>query len=109
MRFVNVHRVLLIHVFVPLIILYAVLPCTTLFRANKYYSPLGRNLRVCCRRFGWQLEDFLLGFVSFNDDCFHNFCMNNTIMNNIAACIELWRRITSIKQFSLYTFSFFAL
>jgi len=30
-----------------------------------------------CRRFGWQLEDFLLGFVSLNDDCFHNFCINN--------------------------------
>jgi len=26
---------------------------------------------------GWQLEDFLLGFISLNDDCFHNFCMNN--------------------------------
>jgi len=24
---------------------------------GKYYSPLGRNLRFCCRRFGWQLED----------------------------------------------------
>ena len=44
---------------------------------GKYYSPLGRNLRFCCRRFSWQLEDFLLGFVSLNDDCFHNFCMNN--------------------------------
>jgi len=44
---------------------------------GKYYSPLGRNLRFCCRRFGWQLEDFLLGFVSLTDDCFHNFCMNN--------------------------------
>ena len=29
-----------------------------------------------CRRFSWQLEDFLLGFVSLNDDGFHNFCMN---------------------------------
>jgi len=44
---------------------------------GKYYTPLGRNLRFCCRRFDWQLEDFLLGFVSLNDDCFHNFCMNN--------------------------------
>jgi len=44
---------------------------------GKYNSPLGRNLRFCCRRFGWQLEDFLLGFVSLNDDCFHNFCMSN--------------------------------
>jgi len=44
---------------------------------GKYYSPLGRNLRFCCRRFGWQLEDFLLDFVSLNDYCFHNFCMNN--------------------------------
>jgi len=23
------------------------------------------------------LENFLIGFVSLNDDCFHNFCMNN--------------------------------
>jgi len=44
---------------------------------GKYYSTLGRNLRFCCGLFGWQLEDFLLGFVSLNDDCFHNFCMNN--------------------------------
>jgi len=44
---------------------------------DKYYSSLGRNLRFCCRRFSWQLEDFLLGFVSLNDDCFHNFCMHN--------------------------------
>jgi len=29
------------------------------------------------RRFSWQLEDFLLGFVLLNDDCFHTFCMNN--------------------------------
>jgi len=28
---------------------------------GKYYSPLGRNLRFCCRRFSWQLEVFLLG------------------------------------------------
>jgi len=44
---------------------------------GKCYSPLGRNLRFCCRRFSWQLDDFLLGFVSLNDDCFHNFCMDN--------------------------------
>jgi len=44
---------------------------------GKYYSPLGRNLRFCCHRFGWLLEDFLLGFVSLNDDCFHNFCVDN--------------------------------
>jgi len=44
---------------------------------GKYYSTLGRNLRFCCRRFGWQLQDFLLGFVSLNDDCFHNFFTNN--------------------------------
>jgi len=44
---------------------------------GNYYSPLGRNLRFCCRRFSWQLEDFLLGFVSLTNDCFHNFCMNN--------------------------------
>jgi len=43
---------------------------------GKYYSPLGSNLRSYCRRFGWQLEDLLLGFVSLNDDCFPNFCMN---------------------------------
>jgi len=44
---------------------------------GKYYSPLGRNLGFCCRCFSWQLEDFLFGFVSLNDDCFHKFCMNN--------------------------------
>jgi len=44
---------------------------------GKYNLPLGWNLRFCCRRFGWQLEDFLLGFVSLNNDCFHNFYMNN--------------------------------
>jgi len=44
---------------------------------GKYYSPLGRNLRFCCRRFSWQLEDFFLGFISLTVDCFHNFCMNN--------------------------------
>jgi len=44
---------------------------------GKYYSPIGRNRRFCRRRLGWQIEDFLLGFVLLNDDCFHNFCMNN--------------------------------
>jgi len=29
---------------------------------GKYYSPLGRNLRFCSRRFGWQLEDFFVRF-----------------------------------------------
>jgi len=27
---------------------------------GNYFSPLVKNLRFCCRRFGWQLEDFLL-------------------------------------------------
>jgi len=44
---------------------------------GKYYSPLARNLRFCCRRFSWQLEDVLLAFVLLNDDCFPNFCMEN--------------------------------
>jgi len=44
---------------------------------GNYYSPLGNNIKFYCRRFGWQLKDFLLGFVSLNVDCFHNFCMNN--------------------------------
>jgi len=77
MRFVNVHHVLLIHVrlrsrnnLLRSIALYSIVH-------GKYYSPLGRNLRFCWRRFGWQLQDFLLVFVSLNDDCFHNFCMNN--------------------------------
>jgi len=34
MRFVNVHRVLLIHVFVHVIMLYVVLLCTALFIVN---------------------------------------------------------------------------
>jgi len=70
MRFVNVYRVLLIHVFFRVIILYSIVH-------SKYYSPLSRNLGFCCRRFSWQLEDFLLGFVSLIDDCFQHFCMNN--------------------------------
>jgi len=73
---VNVHRVLLIHDFDRDIILYVVLLCTYIVH-GKYYSPLVRNLRLCCRRFGWQLEDFSLGFVLLTDDCFHNFCKNN--------------------------------
>jgi len=56
---------------------------------GKHYSPLGRNLRFCCRRFGWQLEDFLLDFVSLNDDCFHKFCMNNIpVALQIASLVE---------------------
>jgi len=47
---------------------------------GKYYSPLGRNVMFCCCRFGWQLADYLLGFVLLNDDCFHNFCMNNILV-----------------------------
>jgi len=38
---------------------------------GKYYSPLGRHLRFCCCRSGWQLEDFLLGFFSLNDKTRH--------------------------------------
>jgi len=60
MRFVNVHHVLLIHVFVRVIILHVVLPCTALFMLN-FIRPLVE----------------IIGFVSLNDDCFHNFCMNN--------------------------------
>jgi len=57
---------------------------------GKYYSFLGRNVRFCCRRLGWQLEDFLLGFVPLNDDCFHNFCMNNILVAQlqIASLVE---------------------
>jgi len=44
---------------------------------GKYFSPHGRNLRFCCRRFGWKLENVLLGLVSLNDECIHNFCRNN--------------------------------
>jgi len=54
---------------------------------DKYYSPLGRNLRFCCRRFGWQLEDFLLGFGALNDDCFHNFYMNNIPVAQLQNCV----------------------
>jgi len=32
------------------------------------------------RCFSWQLEYVLLGFVSLNDGCFHNFCMNNILV-----------------------------
>lgn len=43
---------------------------------GDYYSPLGRNLRFCCRRFDWRWEDFVSGCVSLNNDYFRNFCMN---------------------------------
>jgi len=39
---------------------------------GNYHSPLGRNLRFCYRRFVWQLEDILLGFLLLNVDCFYN-------------------------------------
>jgi len=111
---------------------------------GKYYSDLGRNLRFCCRVFGWQLQDLLLSFVSLNDDCFHNVCLNNIPVARLqiaslveellslregfvtfdcsnfllksdsivllnATCIERWRRVTSVEQFSLYFFFFSAL
>ena len=44
---------------------------------NDYYSPIGRNLRFCCRRFEWQWEDFVSGCVSLHNDNFLNFCANN--------------------------------
>jgi len=66
----NARRVLLIHVFVHVIILYVVFIALHRIVHGKYYSPLGINLRFFCCRFGWQLEDFLLGFVSLNANCF---------------------------------------
>jgi len=60
----------LIHVFIRVIILVRNIALRSIVH-SKYYSPLGRN------RFGWQLEEFLLGFVSLNDDFFHNLCMND--------------------------------
>jgi len=54
-----------------------ILRTLTYHLSSLYHLYLGRNLRFCCRRFGCQLEDFLLGFVSLDDDRFHNFCMNN--------------------------------
>jgi len=45
--------------------------------AGNVVGAISKNIRFCCRRFGWQLADFLVGFVSLNDDCFHNIFMNN--------------------------------
>jgi hypothetical protein len=42
-----------------------------------YYSLFWKNLKFCCRRYGWSDEDFLSGQVSLNNNCFHHFCMNN--------------------------------
>jgi len=97
MSFINIHRVLLIHVFGRVSILYVVLPKHSSIVHGKYYSPLGRNLRFCCRRFGWQLEDFLLGFVSLNDECFHNLCMSNipVAQLQIASLVE---ELLSVRQ-----------
>ena len=44
---------------------------------GDYYSLLGRNLKYCCRRFQWWLDDLASGCVSLNNDYFRNFCMNN--------------------------------
>jgi len=97
MRFVNVNRVLLILVFVSIIILYVVLPCTALFMVN--YSPLGRNFRFCCRRFGWQLGWF---FVSF---CLAYWWMFSYILFeqysgcSAVNCIISWRAIEFARGF----------
>jgi len=64
---------------------------------GKYYSPLGRNLRFCCCRFGWQLEDFLLGFCPANDDCFHKFCMNN-ILFALLQIVSLVEELLSSRE-----------
>jgi hypothetical protein len=39
-----------------------------------YSSLLGTNFMFCCRRFGWQFDDLLLGRVSLHNDSFVNFC-----------------------------------
>jgi len=56
---------------------------------SYYFAKRPIELRFCCRRFCWQLEDSLLGFVSLNDDCFH-FCMNNipVVQLQIASLVE---------------------
>jgi len=59
--------------------------------------PLGRNLRLFCRRFGWQLEDNLLGFVSLNDDCFHNLCMNNIPIAQLQSA-SLVEKLLSLRE-----------
>jgi len=48
------------------------------------------------------MEDFLLSFVSLNDDCFHNFCMNNipVAQLQIASFVE---ELLSIRE-SFVTF-----
>jgi len=64
---------------------------------GKYYSPLGRNLGCCCRRFGWLPEDFLLGFVSLNDDYVHNFCMNNIPVAQVQIA-SLVKELLSLRE-----------
>jgi len=49
-----------------------VLLCTALYMVN-----ITRLLvEILGIRFGWQLEEFLLGFVLLNGDCSHTCCMN---------------------------------
>ena len=43
---------------------------------GRYRSVLGRNLRFCCQRFDWKIDDFMLGLVSLDNHNFLNFCID---------------------------------
>ena len=42
------------------------------------FSPLGKNLRFCCHQFEWHWENVVSGYISLQNDCFRNFCVSNT-------------------------------
>lgn len=48
-----------------------------------YYSFLWKNLRFCCRRYGWSEEDFVSGQLSLNNNCFHHFWLNNLQLGHL--------------------------
>lgn len=41
---------------------------------GSYQSILRRNLRFCCQRFGWKIDEFMLGLVSLENNNFRKFC-----------------------------------
>jgi len=43
---------------------------------GRHCSVLGGNILFCCRRYGWDIDDFLLGRVSLQNIFFQDFCDN---------------------------------
>jgi hypothetical protein len=48
-----------------------------------YYSLLWRNLRFCCRRYGWSGEAFVSGQVLLNNNFFLQFFMDNLQLDQL--------------------------